>query len=490
MPEYKKILVTGATGYVGGRLISRLLEKGYPVRALGRSVAKLKNRPWSDHPGVELAAGDVLDYESLLAAAQDCNDAFYLVHSMLPGQKDFEATDRKAALNMRQATEEARVKRLIYLGGLGEASSTLSRHLKSRTEVGEILSAGKVPVTILRAGMILGSGSASFEILRYLVDRLPVMITPRWVQTLCQPIAIRNVIGYLAGCLENPETQGKTFDIGGPEILTYRKLMEIYAEEAGLKKRLIIGVPVLTPRLSSYWIDLVTPVPASIARPLAEGLRNPVVCRDNSIRQLIPQELLDARQAIRLALAATRQNEIKTHWTDAGPLPQAEALYSGDPSWAGGTLLKDARAVEVRSEKKRLWQIIVSIGGTSGWYHADWLWKLRGFLDRMFGGAGLRRGRKDQTRLKPGDALDFWRVLSVRDEDHLLLLAEMKLPGTATLEFKLISTPHGTQQLTQTAQFSPKGLWGILYWYLLLPFHHYVFSGMAKQIAKKAESLA
>lgn len=269
----RPVLVTGATGYVGGRLIPKLVEQGFKVRAMGRSLTKLKSRPWAGMPNIEFISGDVFDAKSLKQAVKGCWAAYYLVHSMLPGQKDFQNADRLGAENMRNAASEAGVERLIYLGGLGEDDESLSKHLKSRIEVAQILKTGKVPVTILRAAMIIGSGSASFEILRYLVDRLPIMITPRWLETPNQPIAIRNVITYLAGCLEHEETAGETYDIGGSEVLTYRQLMEIYAEEAKLPKRFVIPVPVLTPRLSSYWIHLVTPVPASIARPLAEGLK-------------------------------------------------------------------------------------------------------------------------------------------------------------------------------------------------------------------------
>lgn len=477
-----KILIAGATGYVGGRLIPRLLDDGHAVRALGRSKTKLQNRSWAKHKNLEIAEGDVTQYDSLIKSLDGCDAAFYLVHSMLPGQKDFEATDRAAALNMRLACEEAGVKRIIYLSGLGEDSAELSKHLKSRAEVAQILKDGKIPVTVLRAAMIIGSGSASFEILRYLVDRLPAMITPRWVQTPSQPIAIRNVIGYLSGCLNCPATEGKTFDIGGPEVLTYEKLMRIYAEEAGLPKRIILPVPVLTPRLSSYWIHLVTPVPAFIARPLAEGLRNPVICKENEITKLIPQKLLTPREAISFALKSTLDNSSISHWTDAGRFQSLESAGEGDAKWAGGTLLMDEKKKEVTGREKEIWNRIISIGGRNGWYYADYLWSIRGFIDKMSGGVGLRRGRRSQTELRPGDALDFWRVLEVQDSKRLLLLAEMKLPGKATLEFRIDSN-DGKSTLIQTARFWPRGLWGIIYWYFLSPFHHFIFSGMMSGLA-------
>lgn len=484
------ILVTGATGYVGGRLVPRLLERGYQVRACGRSLAKLESRPWASHPGVQLAACDLLKPDEIRHAAAGCRAAYYLVHSMVPGEQDFSSAEKTAAANMVAAAESQGLERILYLGGLGSDASDLSRHLRSRSEVAAILQSGKVPVTALRAAMIIGSGSASFEILRYLVDRLPVMVTPRWVQTPNQPIAVRNVLEYLIGCLEHPETAGQVYDIGGPDVLTYRELMRIYAEEARLPRRWIVPVPVLTPRLSSYWIHLVTPVPASIARPLAEGLKNPVVCSEHRIRDLIPQPLLSCREAIRRALESMQADHIETHWTDAGRLPPVELSYEGDPVWAGGTLFKDCRSAGTAASRETLWDCISRIGGRHGWYHADRLWVLRGFLDRMIGGVGLRRGRRAGAEIHAGDALDFWRVLSVCPGRHLLLAAEMKLPGAATLEFRIEESPEGKRRLVQTASFKPRGLMGILYWYLVSPLHGYVFSGMLRKILRAAESPA
>ncbi len=481
------ILVTGATGYIGGRLIPELLKKGWRVRAASRSIEKLKSRPWAAHPSVELMAMDVFSRESLERACAGCGAAFYLVHSMLPGQKDFQTADREAAENMKAAAEGAGLERLIYLGGLGEDSPDLSKHLKSRAEVGRILRSGRVPVTILRAAMIIGSGSASFEILRYLVERLPLMITPKWLETLSQPVAIRNVLEYLSGCLEHSETAGKTYDIGGPDVLTYHDLMRIYAEEAGLPKRLVIPVPVLTPRLSSYWIHIVTPVPASIARPLAEGLKNPVLCRENEIRSIIPQELLSCRDAIRLALERLKHDAVPSRWTDAGRMPPVEALYEGDPRWAGGTLFEDRRSCQVKASAAEVWNVVSRIGGDNGWYYADWLWVFRGVLDRLSGGVGLRRGRRHSSRIFPGDALDFWRAVEVSEGKLLLLTAEMKLPGKATLEFKIKPEENGRCMLEQTARFWPRGLLGILYWYLVSPLHTVIFSGMMKSIGKRAQ---
>ncbi len=479
------VLVTGATGYVGGRLIPKLLEEGWRVRALGRSVAKLKDRPWAGHPQVELAQGDVLDLPSLKQAAQGCWAAFYLVHSMIAAPQSYQETDRQAARHMVEAAAAAGLNRIIYLGGLGSREDPhLSSHLRSRYEVAQILQAGPVPATFLRAAMILGSGSASFEILRYLVERLPVMITPRWVSNPVQPIAIRNVLGYLAGCLRVEATRGQTFDIGGPEITTYRQLFDIYAEEAGLRRRLIIPVPVLTPRLSSYWIHLVTPVPAAIARPLAEGLRNPVICQENRIRELIPQDLLDCRTTIRLALQRVRQQQVDTCWMDAGRSVPPEWLACGDAPYAGGTVLELAYAITLAADPAEIWPLLSRIGGQTGWYYGTALWKLRGWLDRLGGGVGFRGGRRHPTEIQVGDALDFWRVLEVRPPFHLMLLAEMKLPGEAILEFEIQPLAEGKSRLIQRARFLPRGLGGLLYWYALDPFHRWVYGGMLKAIAQ------
>ncbi len=481
------ILVLGATGYIGGRLVPRLLDAGYRVRAGARNPGKLRSRPWAGHDEIELVQVDVLDRPSLERATEGCRIAYYLVHSMQPKVFDFARTDRQAARNLAATAEQAGLERIIYLSGLGEEDPNLSHHLRSRAEVAEILSAGKVPATVLRAAMIIGSGSASFEILRYLVDRLPVMITPRWIDSPCQPIGVRNVLQYLIGCLECPATIGETFDIGQPEVVTYRNLMEIYAQEAGLRKRLIIPVPVLTPRLSSYWIHLITPVPAAVARPLAEGLRNPVVCGENRIRDLIPLDLFDCRKAIRLALERLREQEVESSWIDAGTMPAAEWSTAEDPRWAGGTIYHDGRRVVLAAPIEETWRAVSQIGGTTGWYYADWMWRLRGFLDRLVGGVGLSRGRRDSADLRTGDALDFWRVFCIEKPRRLLLVAEMKVPGQAVLEFQLSERRPEETELLQIARFLPRGLWGILYWFAVYPFHGLIFNGMLKGIAASVQ---
>lgn len=474
----------GATGYVGGRLVPRLLASGYRVRVAGRSVSKLRCRPWGQHPEIEVVQADVLDSDSLSHAAAGCRAAFYLVHSMNPQTTDFAKTDRTGAYNMVKAAAAAGLDRIIYLGGLGTDDPHLSKHLKSRIEVAEILQNGPVPATFLRAAMILGAGSASFEILRYLVERLPVMTTPKWVRTPAQPIAIRNVLTYLQGCLEKDEVKGRTFDIGGPDVLTYQELMGIYAEEAGIPKRRIIPVPLLTPKLSSYWIHLVTPVPAALARPLTEGLKNPVVCRENSIRAVIPQRLLSCREAIRLSLERVQQERIDTCWSDAGAPAVPEWTYCGDASYAGGTILESGYRVVVEQTPEAVWRIVKGIGGRRGWYFAEFLWRLRGMIDKLAGGVGLRRGRRHPDELLPGDALDFWRVLEMEEQRRLLLLAEMKLPGEALLEFRISPVGENRTEILQLSRFLPRGLLGMAYWYGLYPFHQWIFKGMVREIAR------
>jgi uncharacterized protein YbjT (DUF2867 family) len=479
------ILVTGATGYVGGRLIPALLDAGYRVRAMGRTMAKVACRPWAHHDQIELVQGDVLDLESLKKAAAGCWAAYYLVHSMIAQKKKFVETDRQAARHMVEAAAATGLERMIYLGGLAEAKQgSLSKHLQSRIEVADILQSGAVPTTDLRTPMILGSGSASFEILRYLVERLPIMTTPRWVRSLNQPIAIRNVITYLIGCLEHDQTVGQTYDIGGPDILTYRELLDIYAEEAHLTKRLIIPVPVLTPTLSALWIHLISPVPTSIALPLTEGLTSDAVCTENRIQSIIPQKLLTCREAIRLALDRIQQKQVDTCWMDAGNLLEPEWAHCGDADWAGGTIMNCGYRARLQATAADVWQSVSHIGGKTGWYFGNFLWRLRGIIDRLVGGVGLRRGRRHPSEIGVGDALDFWRVLEVEAPRRLLLVAEMKTPGDALLEFQITPIGNAQVELQMLSRFLPKGIFGMLYWYGLYPFHQWIFFGMLKAIAQ------
>jgi uncharacterized protein YbjT (DUF2867 family) len=480
------ILVTGATGYVGGRLVPQLLAAGHRVRAMGRSVEKLSGRPWATDPGVELVRGDTLDRVSLTSAASGCRAAYYLVHSMIAQKGRYAEADRISARNMAGAAAEAGLNQIIYLSGLGDPNDpAVSRHLSSRYEVEDILRAGPVPTTVLRAAMILGAGSASFEMLRYLVERLPVMITPRWVDTPCQPISITSVLHYLKGCLDLPAAMGQTFDIGDEEILSYRQLIDIYAREAGLRRRRIFSVPVLTPRLSAYWIHLVTPVPAAIAQPLAQGLAVPVVCRDHRIRGLLPHRAPSARDTIRLALRRQRRDAVETCWSDAGCLLPPEWAVCGDAEWAGGTIHRCGYRVRLRADAEAVWAPVVRIGGGSGYYFANGLWYLRGLIDRLAGGVGLRRGRRHPVVLRVGDALDFWRVLALVPPRRLRLLAEMKTPGPAMLEFRIADQGDGVTELTLLSHFEPRGLWGLIYWYSLYPFHELIFYGMLKAIARR-----
>lgn len=481
-----KVFVTGATGYVGGRLVPRLLEAGYLVRCFARSPRKLRHRPWRDDPRVDVVRGDLAkdSVEDVARTMEGCGAAYYLVHSMLAAGGNYAERDRAMAERFAAAAVRAGLERIVYLGGLGETGDGLSEHLSSRLEVGRALRSTDVPVTELRAAMIIGSGSASFEILRYLVERLPVMITPKWVRTECQPIAIRNVLEYLVDCLSTPETVGRELDVGGPDVMTYRRIMEVMAEERGLPRRWILPVPVLTPRLSSAWIHLVTPLSSHIARPLAEGLKNRVVCRDDRAQQLMPQDLLTVREAIHKALERVEQRQVETSWSTSGPIP-------GDPDWAGGTMFEDERSVEVEAPPPATFRAVCRIGGGNGWYAADRLWKIRGLLDQLVGGPGLRRGRRDPAQVSYGEALDFWRVTGLEPDRTLSLRAEMKVPGDALLEFRLEPRDGGTRtHLTQTARFLPKGLFGLAYWYAVLPLHHVVFRGMLEGIRRAAREIA
>jgi len=478
----RTVLVTGATGYIGGRLVPRLLAAGYRVRCLARSAKKLETRAWAAHPEVEILEGDLADSNSAKGALEGCFAAYYLVHSMLATGSDYAEHDRELARNFAAAASAVpSMQRILYLGGLGETGPDLSEHLSSRREVERELSTSSVPVTILRAAMIIGSGSASFETLRYLVERLPVMVTPRWVQTESQPIAVGNVLDYLVSALEVDETCGRVLDIGGPDIVSYKEMMRIMARALGVPPRVILPVPVLTPRLSSLWIHLVTPLSHLIARPLAEGLRNRVVCRSPAARELMPHELLGVSEAVAAALGRHDADEIETSWTDAGPIP-------GDPDWAGGTTFVDSRALGVNASPAAVFQAVCRMGGSNGWYAADLLWRVRGWLDRLAGGPGLRRGRRDAKRLAYGDALDFWRVTGIKQDHRLELRAEMRLPGEALLEFDVTESKDGSL-LTQTARFKPRGLVGLIYWVAVLPLHGFVFRGMLRGIRQSAEAL-
>jgi len=475
-----KIFLTGATGYIGGRLAPRLIEAGHSLRCLSRSPRKLDDEPWARRDDVEVVQGDISDVDELADMMRGCDAAYYLVHSMVSAGGEYAEKDRRLARNFAKAAEKAGVKRMIYLGGLGEMGEDLSAHLRSRREVEEILAESAVPLTSFRAAMIIGSGSASFEILRYLVERLPVMLTPRWVRTECQPIAVRNVLHYLVACLDVPETAGRELDIGGPDVVTYRELMRLMQEERELPRRLVIPVPVLTPRLSSLWIHLITPLSSRIARPLAEGLKNRVVVQNHDAERLMPQRLLTCREAIAAALGKIAAANIETSWSDAGPIPT-------DPDWAGGKVFVDARSREVGASAEAVFPAACRIGGGRGYHSADFLWTLRGLMDRLVGGPGLRRGRRNPEHIAYGDAIDFWRVTGIEEGRLLELRAEMKVPGVATLTFEMEPRGESRCLLTQTARFKPKGLLGLGYWYAVLPLHGIVFHAMLAGIANEAE---
>ncbi len=487
LDDERPVLVTGATGYVAGRLVPLLLESGYRVRTMGRSIEKMAARPWGRHPNVELVKGDIMEVDSLKKAVAGCGTLYYLVHSMISQKGKYRHADRTGSRNMALAAADQQADQIIYLGGLGDIThKNISRHLMSRHEVGLILKKGPVPVTILRAAMILGSGSASFEILRYLAERLPVMITPKWVHMPTQPIAITNVLGYLKGCLEHPETRGKTFDIGGPDVVAYQDLFKLFTREVGLPNPLMIKVPVLTPRLSSLWIHLVTPVPAAIAQPLTEGLSLPTICRETAIQDIIPQDLISCQEAIARAVDRIRQEQVDTCWADAGEMIHPEWTHCGDSDYSGGTILQCGYWARINGPAEALWPAVNKLGGQTGYYAADMLWKIRGLLDIVTGGVGLNRGRRSRVRLQVGDALDFWRVLDLKPPSKLLLLAEMRTPGQALLEIRIEPINETQCRITLLSRFLPKGLAGLAYWYILYPFHQYVFSQMLKGIGKAA----
>jgi uncharacterized protein YbjT (DUF2867 family) len=491
-----RVLVTGATGYIGGRLVPALLARGHDVRCAARTPAKLDSRAWRGQ--VEVVEADVFDPASLEAACRDVEAVYYLVHSM-DGADDFAERDRTAAANVRDAAASAGVRRIVYLGGLGREQDELSPHLRSRHEVGKTLADGPIPVTELRAAIIIGSGSASFEMLRNLAEVLPVMVTPKWVDTRCQPIAVRDVLHYLCEVLDQEASAGEVLEIGGADVLTYREMMHAYAEVAGLRRRVILPVPVLTPRLSSLWIGLVTPLPTGLARPLVDSLVNEVVVEDHRMEDLVPRATLSLREALRLALTRVQDLEVHTTWASAGgarrPIAPTrsgavpEDPRSEDPSWAGGTVLSDERSVRTIAPPEAVFRAVCAIGGSSGYHSARLLWELRGLLDKLLGGIGLRRGRRHPMELAVGEVVDFWRVEAIEPPSLLRLRAEMKVPGEAWLEFRIRPSGAGSV-LEQRARFHPRGLAGRLYWYVLVPFHRFIFPSMVRHLAKEAERLA
>ncbi|CAB4859611.1 unannotated protein [freshwater metagenome] len=486
MSQARKILVTGASGYVGGRLVTALLADGADVRVFVRDANKAQSHSWANQ--VEIATGNASDFQSTKDALTGVHTAYYLLHSINLGP-NFDEIESAMARNFAKAAQSCGVSQIVYLGGINNDEKT-SKHLTSRANTGKELATTSVPVLELRAGIIIGSGSASFEMLRHLTHRLPVMTTPKWVSNKTHPIAIRDVLWYLRNCAKLEKPVGGVFDIGGPEVLTYADMMQKFAKLSGLRKRLIIKVPVLTPKLSSLWIGFVTPVPTSLARPLVGSLISEVVADPKkSIDKLIPKPaegLIDVDGAVTLALSNVSSNTVSTRWSDA-TLPTAPwQKAQSDPEWAGEMLLKDKKVRTTDASIKSLWEAIEEIGGENGWYGADFLWYLRGLLDRMIGGVGLRRGRRDPIHLRVGDSLDFWRVESLVPEQSLKLYAEMILPGKAWLEFRISKLPNGKSEVVQEASFSPRGLGGQLYWYAVLPFHILVFPTMIRNLIRSA----
>lgn len=472
------VLLTGATGYVGGRLLQKLEALGIATRCLARCPEHLRDRIG---PGVDVVAGDVMDTDSLAAAFAGVHTAYYLIHSM-GSSGSFEDQDRLGAQNFAQGARAAGVQRIVYLGGLGDEQEFLSPHLRSRHEVGDILRASGIPVVEFRASIVLGSGSLSFELIRSLVERLPVMIMPRWVRVLAQPIAIKDVLSYLIAALGLPLSGSRTYEIGGADQVTHADLMREYARQRGLK-RWLIPVPVLTPWLSSLWLGLVTPVFARIGRKLIESIRHPTIVRNPSALAEFPIQPVGCRQAITDALRNEDQELAQTRWSDA-------LSSSGNVrSWFGvqfGPRLVDSRTVTVAATSAAAFAPIRRIGGKSGWYCANWLWRLRGILDLLVGGVGLRRGRRDSETLRVGDTVDCWRVEAMEPNRLLRLAAEMKLPGRAWLEFE-VTEKAGKSTIRQTAIFDPVGLLGRMYWYLIYPLHQFVFAGMLRGIAHGVE---
>jgi uncharacterized protein YbjT (DUF2867 family) len=481
-PEMGPILVAGATGYIGGRLVPELLARGYEVRIMARDTSEEYKNRW---PGVEVVVADALNAESLGFALEGIHTAYYLIHSMLLGQEHFESADIQAAINFRDAAEQKHLKGIIYLGGLGDLKTPLSAHLHSRTQVAEELRKGATPATILRAAIIIGSGSASYEIIEHLIRNCPFLPTPAWAKTKCQPIAVRDVVKYLVGVLETPESHGGTFDIGGTEVLTYIDMLKDMAGVLG-KKMLFVPVPFGSIRLYSYLASLLTPVPMQICRCLLEGSRNEVICLNEDIRKIVPMETLGYKEAILRALSREEQDRVYTRWSDA--YPPAHELAIKLQELDGKFLYTDSYLLLTKKKAGPLFFSICRIGGKEGWFHSNWMWRLRGTLDRILMGVGTSRGRKNASSLEIDDVIDFWRVEDYRMNTRLLLRAEMKLPGKAWLEFRI--QPEGDRnRLSVKAYFQSHGLFGKIYWYIFLPFHSIIFRNLIKEIEKKASMI-
>ena len=478
--ELGTILVAGATGYIGGRLVPELIHRGYSVRVMVRASSPEHTERW---PEAEVVVADALQADQVSHALEGIDTVFYLIHSMLYGLDKFENADTQAARNFRIAAERQGVCRMIYLGGLGDTRTTLSTHLTSRLQVAEEFIRGRVPTTILRAAIIIGSGSASYEMINHLVRRLPVFLVPVWAKTKCQPIGLRDVIKSLVGVLELPETAGRTFDIGGSDILTYEEILKIQADILR-KKRLFIRSPISHVGFYSYITSLLTPVPAAITWCLMEGVTHDVVCQENDILDLIPFRRISCKEALVLAISREEQDAVRSRWSDSYPLDHELAIklheLEATPDYASSYSLVSGKS------RAALFRSVIQVGGREGWFHSNLLWRIRGAMDRLLMGVGTSRGRRSETTLRVNDVIDFWRVEALEKGQLLRLRAEMKVPGRAWLEFRIDPESEQKNRLTVTAYYQSRGLWGRVYWYIFLPFHHFIFHDLIKQIEKRS----
>jgi len=483
MPE--QILVTGATGYIGGRLVPRLLEAGYQVRCLVRDASRLQGYPWLGR--IEVREGDALDISSLVDAMQGIKVAYYLIHGMQGARPDIER-DLRAAQNFASAAEATDLQRMIYLGELAALSDKISPYLHSRHETGRILRQSRIPVTEFQAGMVIGSGSVLFEMVRYTAERQPVFICPKWFFSMAQPIAIRNVLDYLTAALNTPDCIGKLIEIGGATRLTYSQMLLVYSRERGLK-RLLIPTPFYTPRLSAYWVHMLTPIHWRAILPLIEGLHTESVVRDNLARELFPMiQPLDYLTAMRLALGRVANDDVETSWSDALVVTQGDNRPVTLTNTEG--MMLERRRIALELPQDPVFRAYNGLGGERGWLYLNWTWQIRGWIDKLVGGVGLRRGRRHPDEIRVGESLDFWRVEAIEPNRLIRLRAEMKVPGKAWLEFQSLPQDDGRTLLMQTAYFAPRGLAGFLYWYLLYPIHGFIFSGLIRKIADRARALA
>jgi uncharacterized protein YbjT (DUF2867 family) len=484
MVETGLVLVTGATGYVGGRLVPRLLDAGYRVRCLVRDPGRLQGKPWL--PRVEVVTGDALDSPSLEAGLKGVSAAYYLIHGMKGGKVNA-ARDLRAAHNFAAAAESQGVQRIIYLGELVDPHAHLSSYFRSRYETGQILRNSKVPVTEFRAGMVVGSGGALFEMIRYLTEREPVLVCPAWFFSEAQPIGIRDVLEYLVAALRQPQSAGKVIEVGGPTRLTYADMLMVYAKERGLKRKLI-PTPIYAPRLSAYWVHMVTPIHWRVVLPLIEGLHARLVVHDDEAHKLFPQiQPMDFRSALRTALGNVLSDKVQTSWSDALVNTAGDVKPYAFTVEAG--LMMERRTMLLDLPPDVVYRAYTGIGGTRGWLYMDWAWALRGWMDKVIGGVGIRRGRRHPDEILAGESLDFWRVEAVEQNRLLRLRAEMKVPGKAWLQFE--STPQdGKTLLTETAYYEPRGFFGFLYWYAMWPFHAFLFDGLIRRLAARARMLA